>query len=117
MRVARSPLVAAITCTSKVAACVAPSRLTSPLWSARRSFTWRTAGISAISSRKRVPPSASSNRPSLLAAAPVKARSEEHTSELQSHVNLVCRLLLEKKKKKKKKKKEKKKKKKKKKKK
>src|SRR6266571_9524389 len=29
------------------------------------------------------------------------ARSEEHTSELQSHVNLVCRLLLEKKKKKK----------------
>src|SRR5690242_10973168 len=33
-----------------------------------------------------------------------KTRSEEHTSELQSHVNLVCRLLLEKKKKKKKKK-------------
>src|SRR5207237_9930193 len=31
-------------------------------------------------------------------------RSEEHTSELQSHLNLVCRLLLEKKKKKKKKK-------------
>src|SRR5690242_20551306 len=31
------------------------------------------------------------------------ARSEEHTSELQSHVNLVCRLLLEKKKKKQKK--------------
>src|SRR5690242_21629966 len=34
------------------------------------------------------------------------SRSEEHTSELQSHVNLVCRLLLEKKKKKKKNKKE-----------
>src|SRR5690242_2141156 len=31
-----------------------------------------------------------------------ESRSEEHTSELQSHVNLVCRLLLEKKKKKKK---------------
>src|SRR5690242_21329911 len=36
-------------------------------------------------------------------AAPTRAsasalRSEEHTSELQSHVNLVCRLLLEKKK-------------------
>src|SRR5438477_3850968 len=29
-----------------------------------------------------------------------RSRSEEHTSELQSHVNLVCRLLLEKKKKK-----------------
>src|SRR5690242_21466863 len=26
-----------------------------------------------------------------------RLRSEEHTSELQSHVNLVCRLLLEKK--------------------
>src|SRR5688572_32712460 len=31
-----------------------------------------------------------------------QARSEEHTSELQSQSNLVCRLLLEKKKKKKK---------------
>src|SRR5260370_27071343 len=28
----------------------------------------------------------------------ILARSEEHTSELQSHLNLVCRLLLEKKK-------------------
>src|SRR5438477_8649952 len=33
------------------------------------------------------------------AANGVELRSEEHTSELQSHVNLVCRLLLEKKKK------------------
>src|SRR5260370_29189165 len=30
---------------------------------------------------------------------PLPLRSEEHTSELQSHLNLVCRLLLEKKKK------------------
>src|SRR5690242_20854606 len=30
--------------------------------------------------------------------ADTPGRSEEHTSELQSHVNLVCRLLLEKKK-------------------
>src|SRR5438105_12849887 len=36
---------------------------------------------------------------------PARERSEEHTSELQSRVDLVCRLLLEKKKKKKKKKK------------
>src|SRR5688572_32733055 len=37
------------------------------------------------------------------APSPVpSARSEEHTSELQSQSNLVCRLLLEKKKKKKK---------------
>src|SRR5260370_4335345 len=41
----------------------------------------------------------------LLAARPTRnwmlvknIRSEEHTSELQSHLNLVCRLLLEKKK-------------------
>src|SRR5260221_9636205 len=33
--------------------------------------------------------------------ARTRARSEEHTSELQSHSDLVCRLLLEKKKKKK----------------
>src|SRR5712675_976557 len=31
-------------------------------------------------------------------AAPVACRSEEHTSELQSRLHLVCRLLLEKKK-------------------
>src|SRR5438477_8520300 len=31
------------------------------------------------------------------AARVLLPRSEEHTSELQSHVNLVCRLLLEKK--------------------
>src|SRR5438876_4881650 len=36
------------------------------------------------------------------AALSVQLRSEEHTSELQSPVHLVCRLLLEKKKKKKK---------------
>src|SRR5256886_9218649 len=34
------------------------------------------------------------------AALPARHRSEEHTSELQSQSNLVCRLLLEKKKKK-----------------
>src|SRR5215213_11889144 len=33
-------------------------------------------------------------------ARPASSRSEEHTSELQSLTNLVCRLLLEKKKKK-----------------
>src|SRR5260221_8168506 len=35
------------------------------------------------------------------AARPRALRSEEHTSELQSHSDLVCRLLLEKKKKRK----------------
>src|SRR5260370_29759139 len=44
--------------------------------------------------RKFSAPTSSSGpqRPQLL------GRSEEHTSELQSHLNLVCRLLLEKKK-------------------
>src|SRR2546422_8327373 len=40
----------------------------------------------------------SSNLGSAIAATP--GRSEEHTSELQSRLHLVCRLLLEKKKKK-----------------
>src|SRR5580698_11170714 len=42
-----------------------------------------------------IPPAVPAHR------VPADARSEEHTSELQSHVNLVCRLLLEKKKNKK----------------
>src|SRR5690349_22133675 len=41
-------------------------------------------------------------RASRRGAAAVRHRSEEHTSELQSRRDLVCRLLLEKKKKKKK---------------
>src|SRR5688572_32054420 len=40
--------------------------------------------------------SASPSSPSA-PAAPARRRSEEHTSELQSQSNLVCRLLLEKK--------------------
>src|SRR5436190_11253523 len=36
--------------------------------------------------------------PSSISAVGVAVRSEEHTSELQSHSDLVCRLLLEKKK-------------------
>src|SRR5260370_22713843 len=39
------------------------------------------------------------NNESWLVAKLIPNRSEEHTSELQSHLNLVCRLLLEKKKK------------------
>src|SRR5438034_7816333 len=37
-------------------------------------------------------------RPSQGIAVRIRTRSEEHTSELQSHSDLVCRLLLEKKK-------------------
>src|SRR5690606_41163679 len=39
------------------------------------------------------------SRPRCPAASTIAGRSEEHTSELQSRENLVCRLLLEKKKK------------------
>src|SRR5438034_2996448 len=42
---------------------------------------------------------ASSTVYSSVAASGCASRSEEHTSELQSHSDLVCRLLLEKKKK------------------
>src|SRR5260370_26748349 len=44
-------------------------------------------------------PSTAASRSSPSAPLIIDLRSEEHTSELQSHLNLVCRLLLEKKKK------------------
>src|SRR5438034_2016785 len=51
--------------------------------------------------RSRTPASArSSSTHGPVAFTRTRARSEEHTSELQSHSDLVCRLLLEKKKKK-----------------
>src|SRR5260370_22229925 len=57
----------------------------------QKSFGWRNStGLSWA-------PSFGSPSPSTRAS---RSRSEEHTSELQSHLNLVCRLLLEKKKKK-----------------
>src|SRR5438034_5683171 len=43
---------------------------------------------------------ASAPAPNVESRTPRPTRSEEHTSELQSHSDLVCRLLLEKKKKK-----------------
>src|SRR5438034_7474762 len=48
--------------------------------------------------RHRSPPFGHRTRP-LTSAMKPRPRSEEHTSELQSHSDLVCRLLLEKKKK------------------
>src|SRR5690348_17856373 len=52
-------------------------------------FTWLTASAPTIASP-------SSTR--MAGSSRTGARSEEHTSELQSPVHLVCRLLLEKKK-------------------
>src|SRR5690242_21465401 len=80
-------------------------------WTARRStlFPYTTLFRSpkpAGPGLPRAPPSMYATMPSELKArvgvrpsarSRGSARSEEHTSELQSHVNLVCRLLLEKK--------------------
>src|SRR5438477_1794195 len=60
-------------------------------WSARDSGLWR----SAIAT-----PAGAGATPGGMSSRIDIPRSEEHTSELQLHVNLVCRLLLEKKKKK-----------------
>src|SRR2546427_1080872 len=60
-----------------------------------RSSTVMASGTDSITRRRL--------RSAVAAAASesIRERSEEHTSELQSQSNLVCRLLLEKKKKKK----------------
>src|SRR6266571_9510043 len=60
--------------------------------------------IYTLSLHDALPISSATSRPDSLARwirvsqPPSPKRSEEHTSELQSHVNLVCRLLLEQKK-------------------
>src|SRR2546430_9892877 len=48
--------------------------------------------------RRRSPEDIAQRRGQALELRELEARSEEHTSELQSQSNLVCRLLLEKKK-------------------
>src|SRR5438034_5297786 len=59
------------------------------------STTWRPPTAPTRTSRARGCRATSTRRSS----RPGSSRSEEHTSELQSHSDLVCRLLLEKKKK------------------
>src|SRR5256886_7709201 len=68
-----------------------------------RSRSRRTRGTREVSSTSRPIPGANSKtRKSRVVEVKgtSSSRSEEHTSELQSQSNLVCRLLLEKKKKK-----------------
>src|SRR5438034_2164759 len=60
--------------------------------------TGRPPGSAALPGRSPPRPVAPLRMPR---ASETRGRSEEHTSELQSHSDLVCRLLLEKKKKKK----------------
>src|SRR5256885_4773346 len=61
---------------------------------------WRERRGTARWPRARRHPDARPRRTGAPCALPGRERSEEHTSELQSPCNLVCRLLLEKKKKK-----------------
>src|SRR5436190_19855546 len=58
-----------------------------PIYPARSDSSWRW------------PPSTPAAAPTICVVRRWRPRSEEHTSELQSHSDLVCRLLLEKKKK------------------
>src|SRR5256885_12603425 len=60
-------------------------------------FPYTTLFRSPVDADERYQPTPDAS--SLRTTAPVLERSEEHTSELQSPCNLVCRLLLEKKKK------------------
>src|SRR5260370_25199166 len=59
----------------------------------------QTAGPARWRSKHRIASSISPERALCRLGQVGSGRSEEHTSELQSHLNLVCRLLLEKKKK------------------
>src|SRR5690606_42057590 len=60
---------------------------------------WRTKFLRTVGQAYARAPHAPEVLALLDTALPEEARSEEHTSELQSRENLVCRLLLEKKKK------------------
>src|SRR5260370_25831717 len=74
--------------------CCDVSRQTAETMRANCSFLRTTSSglsLASILHRRTLATSSTSLERSLL-------RSEEHTSELQSHLNLVCRLLLEKKK-------------------
>src|SRR5256885_3959766 len=62
-------------------------------------YTTLFRSMLAVACEDRPAPTAPPTRPAMSVTGPV-VRSEEHTSELQSPCNLVCRLLLEKKKKK-----------------
>src|SRR5256885_16716474 len=55
------------------------------------------AGADTFTTRRNGPLGAVSRQRSWTSSRVVRIRSEEHTSELQSPCNLVCRLLLEKK--------------------
>src|SRR2546422_3973607 len=89
----RRPQQAGLTSHQRERLLAAPSN---PGFTPPRVTRWNTR-CRKVSSRMRIIPPSPVTR-SFIAS---KDRSEEHTSELQSRLHLVCRLLLEKKKKKK----------------
>src|SRR2546422_7765265 len=64
-----------------------------------RSEEWPRGASRSIASWRSSPPIRRRSSDSSRRREPSPSRSEEHTSELQSRLHLVCRLLLEKKKK------------------
>src|SRR2546422_7193960 len=74
-----------------------PASAASPEPSAKVSSTTRSKSIPMMRAVSASCATARIARPSLVRVM-TKCRSEEHTSELQSRLHLVCRLLLEKKK-------------------
>src|SRR5207248_10526506 len=70
----------------------------SPSSAARPPRSSSSASVSSARSATTTPSTAGHGRRGRAARWPRRGRSEEHTSELQSPYELVCRLLLEKKK-------------------
>src|SRR5690606_209987 len=95
----RSPEVMA--CAAKFMAATAPSDRCRPAWGCPPA-PWRSrvrcAACAAHAPRPPPPPPPGREHKGARRARHARPRSEEHTSELQSRENLVCRLLLEKKK-------------------
>src|SRR2546430_9901300 len=69
-----------------------------PIYAGRRVLLGRRDPPGTTARPAGRPGSVARDRPDRHGARPARSRSEEHTSELQSQSNLVCRLLLEKKK-------------------
>src|SRR5207237_9349408 len=79
-------------CTDSQTADASSTRSAASAWAATRTHRSSTGTVRRTTSRICSSPTADRSSPTR-----TRTRSEEHTSELQSHLNLVCRLLLEKK--------------------
>src|SRR3712207_8337274 len=77
-----------------------PILINSGIWFDKATCAWRTLKRGTVPASKRFCWSRNwlSRSETDSSCTPIRARSEEHTSELQSRQYLVCRLLLEKKK-------------------